>query len=124
MDLQRSSDQPPILTAHDDCLRLYPYEDWAEYEARLVARADVDPDVQDFMRVVISGASEAPVDKQGRILVPQYLREYAHLEKEVTLAGVGHSVELWDTARLNESLDQTQANFRDKALGIAEKLRS
>lgn len=124
MELQRRSDQPPILTAHQSCLRLYPYDDWCEYEEKLVAEADVDPDVQDFVRLVVSGATEAPIDKQGRVLVPQYLREHAHLEKEVTLAGVGQMVELWDTARLNESLDQTQARFRQISAEIAGKLRS
>ena len=84
----------------------------------------VDPDAQDFVRLVVSGAVEAPIDKQGRILVPQYLREQAHIQKDVTLAGVGQTVELWDTARLAENLDLTQANFREISSGIAEKLRS
>ena len=85
MELQRRSDQPPILTGDQKCLRLYPADDWNEYEARIVAEAAIDPDAQDFVRLVVSGAVEAPIDKQGRILVPQYLREQAHIEKDVTL---------------------------------------
>ncbi len=53
-----------------------------------------------------------------------YLREQAHIEKDVTLAGVGQTVELWDTARLAENLGSTQENFREISSGIAEKLRS
>ncbi len=124
MELQRRSDQPPILTGDQKCLRLYPADDWNDYEAKIVAEAAVDPDAQDLVRLVVSGAVEAPIDKQGRILVPQYLRDQAHIEKEVTLAGVGSMVEVWDTARLGENLDQTQANFRAISEKIAEKLRS
>jgi len=124
MELQKRSDQPPILTGDQKCLRLYPAKDWCGYEKKIVAEAAVDPDAQDFVRLVVSGAVEAPIDKQGRILVPQYLREQAHIQKDVTLAGVGQTVELWDTARLAEHLDLTQANFREISSGIAEKLRS
>lgn len=124
MELQRRSDQPPILTGDQKCLRLYPADDWNDYEAKIVAEAAVDPDAQDLVRLVVSGAVEAPIDKQGRILVPQYLRDQAHIEKEVTLAGVGSMVEVWDTTRLGENLDQTQANFREISEKIADKLRS
>ncbi|MBW2269049.1 MAG: division/cell wall cluster transcriptional repressor MraZ [Deltaproteobacteria bacterium] len=124
MELQKRSDQPPILTGDQKCLRLYPAKDWCGYEKKIVAEAAVDPDAQDFVRLVVSSAVEAPIDKQGRILVPQYLREQAHIQKDVTLAGVGQTVELWDTARLAEHLDLTQANFREISSGIAEKLRS
>jgi len=124
MELQKRSDQPPILTADQKCLRLYPYEDWCDYEEAIVAEAAVDPDAQDFVRLVVSGAVEAPIDKQGRILVPQYLREQAHIAKYVTLAGVGHTVELWDTARFEENLGSTQENYRQISTGMAQILRS
>ena len=81
-------------------------------------------DAQDFVRLVMSRAVETPIDKQGRILLPQYLREHAHIEKDVTFAGVGHTVEIWNTSRLEESLEQTQVNFPALSRGMAEKLRS
>ncbi len=86
------------------------------------ARAQIDPNARDYVRLVISGAVEAPIDKQGRILVPGYLREHAHLQKDVTIAGVGPTVELWDAARLQGNLNQTQANFRKISSQMAEKL--
>jgi MraZ protein len=89
-----------------------------------VAEAELDPDARDYARLVVSGAAEAPLDKQGRILVPQYLREHAHLEREVTIAGVGLTVEIWDTARLQMNLKQTQANFRSISTGMAKKVGS
>lgn len=123
-ELQRRSDQPPILTGGHRCLKLYAFDDWCEYEQQIVSKAAVDPEVQDFVRLVISGAVDTPIDKQGRILVPQYLREQAHIQKDVTFAGVGQTVEIWDTARFEESLEQTQANFPALSRGMAEKLRS
>jgi MraZ protein len=117
-------ERPPILTADECCLRLYPFDGWCEYEEKIVARAAVDPTARDYVRLVISGAVEAPIDRQGRILVPQYLRDHARLKREVTLAGVGLTVEVWDTGRLHENLNQTQANFRDISQQMADRLGS
>lgn len=124
MELQRRSDQAPVLTADENCLRLHPYDDWCDLEEKIVAQAEVDPNARDFVRFTISGAVEAPIDKQGRILVPGYLREYASLVKDVTIAGVGRTCEIWDTARLQTNLNQTQANYRPIASEMAEKLGS
>ena len=124
MELQQRSDQPAFLTADENCLRLYPFEDWCNHERTIVAQAELDPDARDYARLVISGAIEAPIDKQGRILVPQYLREHGHLEREVTIAGVGLTVEIWDEARLHVNLNQTQASFRSIALVMAKKAGS
>lgn len=124
MELQQRSDQPPFLTADENCLRFYPYEDWRNHERKIVAEAELDPDARDYVRLVISGAVEAPMDKQGRILVPQYLREHAHLERDVTFAGVGLTVEIWDTARLQLNLSQTQTNFRAISSEMAKRVGS
>ena len=70
MELQRRSDKAPILTADENCLRLYPFDDWCDYEEKIVKHAEVDPNARDYARLVISGAVEAPIDKQGRVLVP------------------------------------------------------
>jgi MraZ protein len=120
MELQQRSDQPAFLTADENCLCLYPFDDWRNYERKIVAEAELDPDARDYARLVISGAVESPLDKQGRILVPQYLREHAYLEREVTIAGVGLRVEIWDTARFELNLKQAQANFRLLSRGIAK----
>jgi MraZ protein len=120
----RQAEGPPFLTATQDCLKLYPFDDWCDYEQKILGQAAVDPDAQDYVRFVVSNAAEAPIDKQGRVLVPQYLREQAGLEKEVTLAGVGATIELWDPARLSVYDDQTRSNFRKLSADLAEKLRS
>ncbi len=114
-ELQQVAERPPILTAHDDHLRLVPSEIWSDYEERILSAAEVDPDAAAYVRMVIANAVEAPIDKQGRILVPQYLREMVGLQKEVEFAGVGPHVEIWDAARFRMQLGQVQSNFPEIA---------
>ena len=121
-ELQPAPEQVPFLTAHQECLRIYSAEAWIPYEEKLLAEAAIDPDAQDLARLVISSVEEAPIDKQGRILVPQYLREHAGLGKDVVFAGVGPTVELWDTARFRQTWDRTQSEFRTISEKLADRL--
>jgi len=123
-ELQRRGDQPPILTNAHECLELYPLDDWLVYEQQLVGDASLDPERQALARMVISGATECPIDKNGRILVPPYLRDYAALDREVTVAGVGPKIELWDRRRFEADLTRTQVRYPEMARSVAEKLRT
>jgi MraZ protein len=120
LELQRRSDRAPILTNADQCLLLYPYEDWCELEARIVGLSAFDPDVQSYARMMISGASECPIDAQGRILVPPVLREHAKLARETMVAGVGPRIELWDKARFDADLMKTQARYHEISSALAK----
>jgi MraZ protein len=120
MELQRRSERPPILTNMLECLALYPNDDWAAYEARLV---EVDPfrlEGHELQRFMISGAVECAPDAQGRILIPPYLREHAKLEREVTLAGVGARIEIWDKARFDQELSRTHTRFREISTEVSK----
>jgi MraZ protein len=121
-ELERRSDHPPILTNAHECLELHPYEDWLGFEQQLVGDASIDPERQALARMMISGATECPIDKNGRILVPPYLREYAGLEREVTVAGVGTRIELWDRDRFETNLTNTRARYAEMAASVAAKL--
>ena len=123
-EMERQSDRPPILTNAHRCLELHPFEDWRAFEERIVGMATIDPEAQAYARMMVSGAVECPIDKQGRILVPPHLRDYAGLERDVTVAGVGSKIELWDTERFERNLIQTQARFEDMAMSLAAKLGS
>lgn len=79
----------------DKCLFVYPMAQWDVLEGKLTALPFTDPNARAFVRVFFSGASECEVDKQGRILLPANLREYAHVEKDVVLVGVSNRVEIW-----------------------------
>jgi MraZ protein len=123
LELQSSSEQAPIVTngvtEAGKCLWLYPYEDWCEYEARLVGLPADNLKVQSYVRFMVSGAIECPIDNQGRTLLPAYLREHATLGREVTFAGVGRRVEIWDKSLFDENQSETQENFEDIASVVA-----
>ncbi len=79
----------------DNCLFLYPMEEWKIIEEKLRALPFTRADVRSFARFFFSGASELEIDRQGRILLPPNLREYAGIEKDLTIIGVGARVEIW-----------------------------
>lgn len=114
--LQEHDDRPPILTNLLDSLALYPHEDWLEYERKITRLSSNRPDIQAFQRFMVSGAVEAPIDGQGRILVPPHLRDHARLERgDITIAGVGNRIELWNKERFEQDMARTQARFHDIA---------
>ena len=119
--LERSS-EPPVLTNAHQCLDLFPFEDWLAFEEKIVGISSVDPEAQAYARMLISGAMPCPIDKQGRILIPPHLREHAALTREVTVAGVGPKIELWDHSRFQDNLTQTNARYPEMARSVAEKL--
>lgn len=120
VEFERRSERAPILTNADQCLLLYPYEDWCQFEERIVGLSAFDPNVQAFARMMISGASECPIDAQGRILVPPVLREHAGLERETVIAGVGPRVELWNKDRFDADLLKTQARYHEISSAMAK----
>lgn len=102
----------------DGCLFVYPPEEWKRLEEKLKALPFTKADARSFQRFFFSGATECEVDKQGRILIPGHLREYAALEKEVVVIGVSTRVEIWSQERWREYNEKTAANYEE----VAEKL--
>jgi len=86
----------------DNCLFAYSKEEWSELEKKLRALPFTDKDVRAFVRFFFAGATECEVDKQGRILIPQNLREHAGLDKEIYVIGVSSRVEIWDRQKWDE----------------------
>jgi len=123
VELQRLSERAPIVTnaktSAGECLFLYPYEDWCKLESRLVRLAPDNLKVQDYVRFMVSGASECPIDNQGRTLLPAYLREHAKIDRDVVIAGVGDKIELWSKSLFDDSQHKTLANFEDIAEIVA-----
>ncbi len=83
----------------DNCLFVYSKEEWQNLETKLKGLPFTDKDVRAFARFFFAGATECEVDKQGRINIPQNLRDYAELTKEVYAIGVSSRVELWDKSK-------------------------
>ena len=82
----------------DHCLFVYPMSEWTTLEQKLRTLPFTQQDVRAFVRFFFSGATECDVDKQGRILLPANLREYAQLLKDIVLVGVSTRVEIWSQA--------------------------
>jgi MraZ protein len=90
------SDESLILTTGiDRCLVAYPKPEWDAFEARLAALPQFDPAVVQVKRIYVAGATECPIDRHGRLLVPPMLREYAGLTRDVVFAGMVTTIEVW-----------------------------
>ncbi len=83
----------------DGCLSAYSKTEWDKFDAKLSQLPTSDKEARAYARFFYSGAIECETDKQGRILVPQNLREYAGLEKDIYVIGVSARAEIWDKAR-------------------------
>lgn len=83
----------------DQSLALYPQTEWQQIADRLAELPMTDPAARRFLRLMLSGASEVELDRQGRISLPAYLREYAGIKSTVIVAGVGSKIELWSDER-------------------------
>ena len=68
---------------------------------------------RDYIRVFLSGASDEMPDKQGRVTIPQPLRAYAGLDRDVTVIGAGSRAEIWDTEAWNSYLTEQEDSFSD-----------
>lgn len=88
-----------ITKGLDGCLYGYPYDKWEEVGQNFQETIRTNKEARQFSRFFFSSASDCDIDKQGRILIPSNLREYAGLSKDVVIAGnLGH-IEIWDKAR-------------------------
>ena len=86
----------------DNCIFLYPMDEWQAIENKLKSLPFTRADVRSFARFFFSGASELEVDKQGRVVLPGNLRDYAGIDKDVVIIGVGTRVEIWSYDSWNE----------------------
>jgi MraZ protein len=102
----------------DNCLFLYSSEEWANLETKLKSLPFTDKDVRSFARFFFAGAAECEVDKQGRVNIPQNLREYAGIEKDVCIIGVSARVEIWDKDKWNKYCNDDNISAEQ----IAEKM--
>ena len=87
----------------DGCLSIYPNDEWAAFEEKLRALPLTNKNARTFSRFFVAGATSCELDKQGRILVPATLREFAGLEKDVVLTGNINRIEIWSKEKWNEN---------------------
>ena len=84
-----------MITRMDNCLCAYPLNEWSKIEEKILALAEKGDAMRRFRRVFVGGAFECACDKQGRVLVPPSLRDYAGLDKDIILVGVLDHFEIW-----------------------------
>jgi len=88
-----------VLTSFDAYITAFPMKTWRVVEERIRSNPTFKRDMRDFLRLVYSSAEDAVIDPQGRILIPQALRQRAGITREVVILGVMDQIEIWDKAR-------------------------
>lgn len=116
-------DEFVVTKGLDGCLFVYPNEEWHTFEEKLRTLPLTNKDARKFSRFFLAGAASVEVDKQGRILLPAVLREFAELEKDVVLVGVSSRIEIWNKTKWEEStqfdnMDDIAEHMADLGLGI------
>jgi len=103
--LSERYDNRLVLTNHfDKCIVAYPPDEWEAIIEKSKALPMMKKEVKVFQRYFISAAIEGEIDRQGRILIPPTLREYAGLTKEVCLVGIGNKIEIWDRKEWDKAI--------------------
>lgn len=95
------------------CLVLYPPGEWTKLCGKIGQQGSLAPAAQTFQMFVIGGAHEVQVDRQGRILIPPKLREYARLDRDVTFNALINHFQLWDKAALQRILEAAEQQMMD-----------
>jgi MraZ protein len=102
----------------DNSLFLYPKAEWEAIAAKLASLPLAQANSRAFARLMLAGAWDAEIDKQGRMIVPDYLRKFGRLTKKVVAAGLYNRIEIWD----EKSWEDYKANTEKESTAIAEAL--
>ncbi|MFT3904467.1 MAG: division/cell wall cluster transcriptional repressor MraZ [Niabella sp.] len=100
-----------LCRGFEKCLSLYPLSAWEPLAQKINALNDFDPKVREFKRYFLNGATPVELDSAGRMLLPQRLKEYAALEKDIVLVPAGNRMEIWDAKKYDQLFD----NFSPEA---------
>lgn len=102
----------------DKCLFMFSEEEWRSQENKFKTMSFTKQQSRTFNRLLFSGAQEVAFDKQGRILLPQYLKDFADIKKDVMIVGVSNRIEIWAVDLWNDFYANSRQSFEE----IAEKL--
>ncbi len=107
-----------ITKGIDRCLYIYPSSEWEAFAERLKSLPKSDANARNFVRHFYGNAEECEIDRQGRVTIPQALRDYAGLDKELTTMGNGEKIEVWNRDILADSAEAAQLDGADIAAGM------
>ena len=108
-----------ITRGLDQCLFLYPAKAWEKLAKKISQLPLAQADARSFARLMLGGAMEVSIDNLGRILIPDYLKNYASLKKKVIFVGLYDRIEVWDEKEFQEYKKKTEMAAGD----IAERLK-
>ena len=100
-----------ITRGLDNCLFVYPLIQWRTLEEKIKELPTSQGDTRAFVRMFFSGAVEAELDKQGRVILPQHLREHARIDRDVYVIGVSTKVEIWAKEVWGEYANQAKQSY-------------
>jgi MraZ protein len=110
-----------VTRGFDQNLMIFPLDEWQDMAERIISRPLGDEDVRSFRRRIFSGAIDLSPDRQGRIVLPNYLREFAAIDGEVVVAGMYNYVEVWGVGAwrsVRENIENSGDEARWDDLGI------
>lgn len=99
-----------ITRGLDSCLTIYTEEEWQRIAEKINQLPMTNERVRAFSRFMFSGAVEVKFDRQGRILIPGYLRQYAKLSLQAVVAGLFNKIEVWEPSAWEKTKSKTESN--------------
>lgn len=109
-----------ITRGLDECLMAFPRVEWEALAEKIKALPLTQPEARDFRRHMFSGASDEVPDRQGRVLLPPRLREYAHLDSEVVIIGLYDRIEIWNPEKWAGVVERVESDPEALARKFAE----
>lgn len=100
-----------VTRGQERCVYVYSQREFEDIHAKMRQAPITDKRGRDFIRLFLSGASQEVPDKQRRVTIPAGLREYAGLDRDLTVIGAGNRAEIWDTQAWNDYYNGAEADF-------------
>ena len=111
-----ANDSFVLTRGTSQCIDVYPLDQWKEkIESKISKLNTFDPKQAMFLRMFLQEASEDTLDSQSRLLVPKNLVQYAAIEKEVLIMGVGKKIEIWNPDKYNQIIGENEDSFEEIA---------
>jgi len=109
-----------IAPGLDNCLVIYPQEQWQKMAAKLENLPNGQVNARVFTRIMLSGASDVELDALGRVLIPEHLKNYAQFKRNIAILGLSNRIELWDETKWKTYKEKMEKTVGDMAqqLGI------
>ena len=104
-----------VTRGQERCLYVFPMNEFQEVYEKMRRAPMTSKEIRNYQRVFLSGAVDDTPDKQGRILVPSKLREYAGLERDLVVIGAGPRIEIWDMASWETFLDEQEEEYAHRS---------